>query len=334
MITVGVVGAGYWGKNLVRTFASLENSNLKYIVDSSPEILESHADYTDVIRTQDYQELMSDPEVDAVAIATPPVTHHKVAMAALEAGKHVFVEKPMTLDVGEAKELVDCARKKNLKLMVGHLLLYHPCVDALKDIISRGDLGDVLYLYSQRLNLGKVRSDENALQSLAPHDISVALHMIDDTPVSVSAYGQGYVQDGVEDVVFLNIRFSNGQIAHVHVSWLDPHKVRRLTVVGASKMAVFDDMEPQEKIRIYDKGVDKNDNYESYSDYLTLRNGSVSIPEIVMHEPLKCECDHFIDSIINDTTPLSDGNNGLIVTQTLDAAMRSLKNGGEPVELS
>ncbi len=332
MIKVAVVGAGYWGKNLVRTFDSLEATTLSYIVDKSPEILSSHSSY-DAERTDDYDLVLSDESVDAVAIATPPVSHHQVAMAALKAGKHVFVEKPLTLDVAEAEELVAFAREQDRMLMVGHLLLYHPCVNALKEIIASGQLGDVLYLYSQRLNLGKVRTDENALLSLAPHDISVALYLIDKTPVSVTASGQSYLQDGIEDVVFMNITFEGGQMANVHVSWLDPHKVRRLTVVGSGMMASFDDMEAQEKVRIYDKGVNVNKDYDSYAEYLSLRNGSVHSPEIEMHEPLKCECAHFADSIINKKTPLSDGNNGLMVTRILDAAMQSLKEGNRPVSL-
>jgi predicted dehydrogenase len=333
MITVGVIGAGYWGKNLVRTFDALETTVLRYIADSSEETLSRYDTYTNALKTNDYMKVIGDASLDAVVIATPPVTHHEIALAALRAGKHVMIEKPMTLSVNHAQELVSAADKSGKKLMVGHLLLYHPCVTALKSFLDSGDLGDIHYLYCQRLNLGKVRSDENALQSLAPHDISVANYLMDDTPVSVSASGQDYLRKGIEDVVFLNILYSGGRMAHVHVSWLDPHKVRRTTVVGSKKMALFDDMEQREKIRIYDKGVDFSGEYGSYGEYLTLREGNIFIPDVRMSEPLKCECEHFIDCIVNDLTPRTDGLNGLAVTQVLSAAQKSLASGGLPVSI-
>lgn len=334
MVTAGVIGAGYWGKNLVRTFHSLPCAKLKYIADASGEILDRYASLTDVLKTDDFTDIISDTAVDAVVIATPPVSHYSIAKSALLAGKHVFIEKPMTLDVSHARELVELADHNDRILMVGHLLLYHPCVDILKKTIESGDLGDVYYLYCQRLNLGKVRSDENALQSFAPHDISVALHLIGEIPIQVSSCGHDYLQKGIEDVVFLSLYFPDGKMAHIHVSWLDPHKVRRTTVVGSKKMAVFDDMDPREKIRIYDKGVDFNGEYGSYGDYLSLRDGNIFIPVVKMSEPLMCECEHFVDCIENNRTPLSDGKNGLLVTQVLDAAQQSLKNGGFPVPLS
>lgn len=333
MVTVGIIGAGYWGKNLVRTFHVLETAKLAYIADASGSILDKYSSLTDVLKTDDYTDIIEDNTVDAVVIATPPITHFAIAKAALDAGKHVFIEKPMTLEVGHAEQLVKLAEGKRRVLMAGHLLLYHPCVVALKSAIDGGDLGEIRYLYCQRLNLGKVRSDENALQSFAPHDISVALHLIGETPESVSAFGHDYLQKGIEDVVFLNMRFPGGKMAHIHVSWLDPHKVRRTTVVGSKKMAVFDDMDPREKIRIYDKGVDINADYGSYGDFLSLRDGNIFIPVVKMIEPLMCECEHFIDCIVSGKTPLTDGRNGLVVTRVLDAAQQSLKNGGLPVTL-
>ncbi len=333
MITVGVVGAGYWGKNLVRTFDGLDTTDLRYIADSSGDILSRYDTYPETIKTSDYMNVIGDGSVDAVVIATPPVTHHEIALAALRAGKHVMIEKPMTLSVDHARELVAAADEFNKKLMVGHLLLYHPCVTALKSYLDSGDLGDVHYLYCQRLNLGKVRSDENALQSLAPHDISVANYLMDGNPISVSASGRDYLRKGIEDVVFMNILYPGGRMAHVHVSWLDPHKVRRTTVVGSKKMAVFDDMEQREKIRIYDKGVDFSGEYGSYGEYLTLRDGNIFIPDVRMSEPLKCECEHFIDCIANDLTPRTNGLNGLVVTQVLAAAQKSLASGGIPTNI-
>jgi len=334
MVNIGIVGAGYWGKNLIRTFDSIDTARLKYIADSRGDTLDRYASYSDVVRTPDYRDILEDDDVDAVVVSTPPVTHYVIAKEALDAGKHVLVEKPMTLDVGHARELVDIAEDRGLKLMVGHLLLYHPCVVTLKEKIDGGEIGDIYYMYSQRLNLGKVRSDENALQSFAPHDISVAMYLIGTTPVSVGAYGRSYLQEDIEDVVFLNLLFPGGKTAHVHVSWLDPHKVRRTTVVGSRKMIVFDDMEPHEKIRVYDKGVDVSDDYGSYGEYLTLREGDIFIPAVKVSEPLRCECEHFVECIEHDRTPRSDGRNGLEVTRVLDAAQRSLKKGGVPIELT
>ena len=334
MQTVGVIGAGSWGKNLVRTFHELDSARLKYVADSSPQTLASIAScYHGVIPVGDYTVILDDPEVNAVVIASPAVLHFEIARAALLHGKHVYVEKPMTLRVEHSRELVALADERKLTLMVGHLLMYHPCINAIRQYILHDEIGDLLYLYSQRLNLGKVRSDENALLSFAPHDISVALHLIGDAPVSVSASGQCYLQKDIEDVVFLTMNFRNKSMAHIHVSWLDPHKVRRTTVVGSKKMVVFDDMEPQEKVRVYDKGVDRTVDYSSYGEYLSLRNGDIFIPDIPMTEPLKLECAHFIDCIEQGRTPVSDGRNGLLVTQVLDAGQRSLRSGGIPVEM-
>ncbi len=333
MVTVGVVGTGYWGKNLVRTFYSTPSARLAHIADSNADTLDGFAHCEGVNRTTDFNDILKDDSVDAVVISTPPASHYELAKKSLESGRHVMVEKPMTLDVAHAEELVELAGKNGRVLMVGHLMLYHPCMTHMKQEIVSGELGDVYYLYCQRLNLGKVRSDENSLQSFAPHDISIALYLIDEMPEAVSAWGHGYLQQGIEDVSFINLRFPGGGIAHIHVSWLDPHKVRRTTVVGSKKMMVFDDMEPREKIRIYDKGVTKRDDYGSYGEFLSLRDGNIMIPYIKMYEPLRRECEHFIESIEQQSAPLSDGMNGLMVTRVLDAAQRSLKNGGVPCEI-
>jgi len=251
----------------------------------------------------------------------------------LEAGKHTYVEKPLTLSAVEAKDLVDLAAKKNLKLMVGHLLEYHPAVDYMKRVIADGTAGKPLYLYFQRVNLGIVRKDENAWWSLAPHDISVACYLFQAEPVAVSASGHAYLQDGVEDVVFANLKFGDGRMAHIHVSWLDPHKIRKVTLVGSQKMIVFDDMEASEKIRVYDKGADVKKSVESYVEAVTLRTGDILIPKIRADEPLKTECQHFVDAVVNDTTPRSDGIDGLRVVRVLEAGSMSLARGGEPVRL-
>lgn len=334
MQTIGVIGAGNWGRNLVRTLSGMDTVRLKYVADRSPAVLAELAmKYPLISPADDYRRILDDPGVSAVVVSAPAVHHYEIAKQALLAGKHVLVEKPMTLDVSHACELVEISDKRNLKLMVGHLLLYHPGITAIKSVFDRGEMGDIYYIYSQRLNLGTVRSDENALYSFAPHDISVMLHLLGTAPVAVSASGRSCIRNGIEDVVFLTMKFRNDAIAHVHVSWLDPHKVRRITVVGSMKMAVFDDMEPREKVRIYDKGIDRSTGCGSCGELLTLRNGDVFIPDIQMTEPLKLECAHFIHCIENGVTPLSDGRNGLMVTRVLEAGQRSLTSGGAPVEL-
>ena len=335
MQVVGIIGSGYWGKNLVRTFNNLNTVQLKYVADVSPKSLDLVSQsYSHIKTTEDYRIILDDDTVTAVVIGAPAVLHYEIAREALIAGKHVFVEKPFTLNTGHARELISIADEKNLKLMVGHLLLYHPCITAIREQIQAGEIGDVYYIYSQRLNLGKVRKDENALLSFAPHDISVALRLMGSSPISVSACGQCYLQDGIEDVVFLTMNFPGNKLANIHVSWLDPHKIRRTTVVGSQKMIVFDDMEPREKIRVYDKGVEKASEYGSYGEFLSLRDGNIYIPAVKMAEPLLIECKHFIECIENDSVPVSDGRNGLVVTQVLDAGQKSLKSGGNPIEIS
>ncbi len=332
MLTVAVIGAGFWGKNLVRTFDEITSTRLKYIADNDQDILKSFANYKNTIKTTDYHSVLDDSEVDAVVISSPAITHYEIARESLLSGKHVFIEKPMTLNVSHSEELVQTANEKNLRLMVGHIMLYHPCIVAIKDYINSSEIGDLYYLYCQRLNLGRVRSDENVLLSFAPHDISVALYLIGQNPVSVSAYGQCYLRKNIEDVVFLNMSFPENKIAHIHVSWIEPHKVRRTTAVGSNKMLVFDDMVPHEKIKIYDRKVEKPGDYISYEEFLSTIGGNISVPDVRMTEPLRLECEHFIDCIKNNLNPKSDGRNGLVVTKVLKAAQKSLKNGGIPVD--
>lgn len=334
MTGIGVVGAGNWGKNLVRNFASQPNAQLMYVCDRSEKIRAAMArQYPQAKCVDDLQVLLDDPKVDAVVVAVDVPLHHKIAKRCIKAGKHTYVEKPLTLSSAESTELIELAEQHNVKLMVGHLLEYHPAVNYLKGMIERGDVGQPLYLYFQRVNLGIVRNSENAWWSLAPHDISVACYLFDAEPVSISATGQSYLQPGIEDVVFANLKFADGRMAHIHVSWLDPHKERKVTLVGSKKMAVFDDMAAAEKIRIYDKGAERSKGVESYADAITLRTGDIVIPAIPTGEPLSIECRHFIDSILNDTTPRSDGEDGLRVVKILEAGSLSLARGGEPVQL-
>jgi predicted dehydrogenase len=335
--TVGmaVVGTGDWGANLVRNFASLPGSRLVALHDNDPVRLEkSAARYPGARPVAALDELLALPDVQGVVVAASAVAHYGLARALLEAGKDVFVEKPLALSVGHAEELVRIARERGRILMVGHLLLYHPAVRYLKAMVERGELGDLLYLYSQRVNLGKVRRDENALWSFAPHDLSVILHLVGTEPADVVARGSAFLQESVEDVVFVDLRFPDGKLAHVHVSWLDPHKLRKFTVVGSRKMVVFDDMEASEKVKIYDKGVDRAGEVVSYGDALTVRSGDILIPRISLQEPLRLECQHFVECVRDRRTPLTDGVGGLQVVRVLAAAQASLEQGGKPVRLA
>lgn len=335
MVGVAVIGAGNWGRNLVRNFASLPGVELRYICDLNEKTRLAMAQaYPRTKAVNDLRVPLSDPAVDAIVVAVDAPAHYKVAKAALEAGKHAYVEKPLTLAAAEAQELTDLAAARGRKLMVGHLLEYHPAVNYMKDLIASGAVGKTLYLYFQRVNLGIVRSTENAWWSLAPHDISVACYLFEATPASVSATGHDYLQDGLEDVVFANLKFADGRMAHIHVSWLDPHKIRKVTLVGSAKMVVFDDMDASEKVRIYDKGADvQRRSVESYAEAITLRTGDILIPKIPAAEPLQLECQHFIQCIERDTKPRSDGADGVRVVRVLEAGSRSIAQGGVPVEV-
>ncbi len=334
MTTVAVIGGGGWGKNHVRNFHQIDSCRLKIVCDLDEGILARHrAAYDDLETTTRAEDVFGDADVDAVVIATDASSHYGIARAAVEAGKHVLVEKPMTLVPDEARALVARAEAAGRVLMVGHLLEYHPCVLYLKDLVGGGHLGSLRYMYSQRVNLGVVRKDENAWWSLAPHDVSVILFLFGAEPVVVTAQGQDYLREGVEDVVFAQLKFADGRMAHIHVSWFDPHKIRKMTLVGAEKMATFDDMEPAEKIRIYDKGVEAAGTVVGYEQSLDLRSGDIVIPKTPGGEPLRAECLHFLECIETGETPRSDGQDGLRVVQVLEAGQRSLAGGGKPVEL-
>jgi len=335
MVNVAMVGTGNWGKNLVRNFSQLRQARLTWCCDQDEARLAALApQYPDTRFTADLDEVLADPEVQAVGIAASAAAHHPLGLRAMAAGKHVYIEKPLALTAADAAELVAESQRRDLTLMVGHLLLYHPAVAKLKQVVESGELGEIYYIYSQRVNLGIIRSDENALWSLAPHDISVALYLFGDAPVSASARGSCYIQrdTGIEDVVFANLGFPGGRMLNLHISWLDPHKVRRITVVGSKKMAVFDDVESTEKLRIYDKGVDKP-TYESYGDSLTLHYGDIHIPHLPMSEPLRLECEHFVECVEERKQPLTDGASGLAVVRALEAAQQSLKQRGAPVAI-
>ena len=328
------IGVGSWGKNLLRNFYNHPQVNLKKVCDISDDVLTRvKRDYPDVEVSSDMNALYETENVDAAVIATQADSHYEIAKQFLLRGKHVFVEKPMTLDIAHSEELVQLAKEQNKILMVGHILEYHPAFVKTKEMVDSGELGDIYYIYSSRVNLGVVRQNENSLWSFAPHDISVVLMLIDSEPQEVICTGQSFLQPDIEDVVFTTIHFSNKKMAHLHVSWLDPHKIRKVTVVGSKKMLVLDDMEISEKIRIYDKGIDFTGNYTHYGEYLSLRIGDINIPYIKNQEPLTIECDNFVKSIMNNKPPISDGVDGLRVVKVLAAAQESLKKGGAPVKI-
>ena len=321
---IGVVGLGYWGPNLARNFDRLPGAELRWICDQSEEARERWgAAFPNTRVSADLDELLADPELEAVVVATHVPSHAALATRVLAAGKHCFVEKPLAYSVAEGEQVVAAGREAGKVLMVGHLLEYHPGVEKLKEVADSGDLGEIHYLYSNRLNLGKLRPDENALWSLGAHDVSVLLHLAGgEEPSECEARGESYMQPGIEDVVFCYLRFPSGLAAHLHLSWLDPHKERRFTVVGSKKMATFDDMEIERKVTVYDKGFDQK--YESYGEYVT-RSGDIWSPHVSNEEPLRIECRHFIERIADGGEPRSGGESGLRVVRVLEALQRSLE---------
>jgi predicted dehydrogenase len=334
MITVAVVGAGGWGKNLARTYYQIPECHLKYICDlDQPKVQQLGLQLPGTTHTTRFEDLLDDANVRAIVIATTAATHYHLCKAALEAGKDVFVEKPFVLALAQAEELIRIATRQDRILMIGHLLEYHPVIRRLKRMIASNELGDIYYIYTQRVNLGVVRNDENALWNFSPHDISSIIYLLGKEPSDVSARGQSYLQPGIEDVVFLSLNFHGKSMAHIHVSWLDPHKIRKITIVGSKKMAVFDDVETNEKLRVYDKCAEHNTNYDSFAEYVTLRFGDITIPHLKIEEPLRLECEHFLECIRDHKQPQSDGNDGLRVLRVLDAAQKSLRNNGVPVAL-
>ncbi len=335
-VRVGVVGFGYWGPNLVRNLDRLGDAELVVACDlSEANLAKFSAAYPGVETTTDLDALVARDDIDAVVVATSAPSHFAIAHRVIDAGKHCFVEKPLTLTSADSESLVRLADERGVTLMVGHLMVYHTAINWIRDYIAAGELGDVLYIYLQRLNLGKVRTEENAFWSLAPHDVSMALYLLGETPDSVSANGAAYVTPGVQDTVFANLHFPSGKMANIHVSWLDPHKTRKLTVVGTKKMLVFDDMQATEKIAIYDKGLGApTGDAMSWNEDLTLRFGDITMPFLQMKEPLSIEVQHFLDCCRSGETPRSDGRSGLAVVRVLEAVDESMVAGGAPVAIS
>jgi len=317
---LGLAGLGYWGPNLARNFDDL--AELAWLCDASEEKQAEFAPrYPSATVTGDFDEMLADDSLEAVVIATPVPTHYELAKRTLEAGKHVLVEKPPAMHAFEMDELVGIAAERNRVLMPGHLLLYHPGVLKLKELIAGGELGEVLCIYGNRQNLGIVRTNENALWSLGVHDLSVILYLLDEEPDAAVAYGRDFLTEGVEDVVFCYLRFPSGKIAHMHLSWLDPHKMRKITVVGREKMVVFDDMELERKVTIYEKAPWKR--AETYGEWQT-RSGDISIPKIATDEPLKLECQHFLALVQGEGDRAKVAHDGAMVVRALERLTDSL----------
>jgi predicted dehydrogenase len=319
-LRVGVAGLGHWGRNLVRNFDEL--AELAWLCDVSPEVRETFATRHPQARmSEHFEDLVEDPELDAVVIATPVPTHYELSKRALAAGKHVFVEKPPAMRAAEMEEMVALAEANGLVLMPGHLLLYHPAVRKLKELIDAGELGEVLCVYGNRQNLGIIRREENALLSLGVHDLSVILYLVGEEPSEAWAHGNAFLNPGVEDVVFCYLRFPSGKIAHMHLSWLDPHKMRRITVVGKEKMVVFDDMELERKVTVYEKAPWQP--AETYGEWQT-RTGDIFSPKVPNDEPLRLECQHFLRLVAGDGDPLAAARDGLAVVRALEQLQASL----------
>ena len=326
MIQIAQIGCGYWGPNLLRNLVSNPDCDVKLLV----EIAEGrqkyvHSLYPTVKITDDLQKVITDDEINAIVIATPAESHYSLAIESLKSGKHVLVEKPMAMNVEEVKEIGVLSKKNNLVAMVGHTFIYNAAVQYVKTLIDSGELGDIRYIYSQRVNLGRIRSDVDALWNLAPHDISIIQYWLNEPkPISDSRNGMAYVQEGVDDVVFMNIEYPDNVIANIHVSWLDPHKIRRMTIVGSEKMVAYDDI-AENKIAIYDKGIDRMAVLGEHMDFddpstftFNHRSGDVVLPKIKWQEPLKVEIEHFVDCIQNGAECLTDARHAVKVVNILE----------------
>lgn len=335
MIRVGVIGCGYWGPNLIRNFAQLKGSRVPICADLDRRRLDHMKTlYPHIETTTDYGEIIGSKDLDAVVVATPPHTHHPIAMEALRAGKHVFVEKPLAMSSTESAEMVTTARERNLKLMTGHTFVYTAAVNKIKEMIASGELGDIYYISSTRVNLGIFQENINVIWDLAPHDVSIFNYILDSMPLSVSAVAHSYIRRNVEDVAFLTLRYPNSLMAHIHVSWLNPNKIRRTTVVGSKKMLLYDDVSQLEKIRVYDKGVTVQPHYDTFGEFqLSYRFGDIFIPKLDDSEPLKVACQHFVDCVEKDLTLRSSGVQGHEVVRVLETAVESIREEGRLVAI-
>lgn len=336
MIHVAVIGAGYWGPNLIRNFNQIPGARVSYVCDLDPAKLAPLAvQYPNLKTTGDFHKALADPEVDAVVIATPVSTHRHLAIEALRAGKHVLVEKPLAATTQAARDIDAAAREMQRVLMVGHTFIYNPAVTKVKEYIERDTLGEVYYIDSSRVNLGLHQFDINVIWDLAPHDVSIILYWLGKRPLRVSARGNSYTQDNIEDVAFITLEFADKIMAHIHVSWMSPAKLRRTTIVGSRQMIVYDDLEAAEKVKLYDMGVEQLSMNEVTRAELqrTYRIGDVVSPRLDVVEPLRVECKHFIECIVENKTPRTNGDAGIAVVQVLEAATQSMREGGRAIEI-
>ena len=330
MTCLAAVGYGYWGPNVVRNFTEMPNCRLKLVCDLDAGKLDKlQQRYPSVGVTSSFGDVLEDPEIEGVYIATPVSSHFELAEAALRAGKHVLIEKPLAANADQSERLCRLAEQQGLVLMVGHTFVYSPPVVLIRDLLRRGDLGDLYYIDSSRVNLGLFQKDVSVLWDLGPHDLSILLFWLGTMPLSIAAEGRSYVQDGLEDVAFLQLEFPDRVLAQVHVSWLAPSKLRRTTLVGSKQMVLYDDTELVEKVKVFDRGIDKVRNPESFGEFqLTYRSGDIVIPKIDNDEPLLLECQDFVRCIETGGQPASSGRFGLQVVTVVEAAQHSLRNGG------
>jgi predicted dehydrogenase len=336
VIRLAVVGAGYWGPNLVRNAAAAPGATLSVICDLDQDRLNAMGRrHPEAALTTDFDAVIADDAIDAVIVATPAASHHELGMRAMKAGKDALIEKPLAMTVAECRDLVELADREKRVLMVGHTFIYNAAVRKIKELMDAGELGDLLYVYSSRVNLGRVRKDVNALWNVAPHDISIMNHVLGEEPVRVRATGRSFLQPGIEDVVFAVFEYPGGAVAHVHASWLDPSKVRRTTFVGSQKMVIYDDIESEGKVKIYDKGVRRTGPDGEYGEFqLRLHSGDIHIPKITFTEPLAEEIAHFVECVRDRSVPRTDGRAGLSVVAALEAAQKSIESGGDAVDIA
>lgn len=332
-LRIGLVGYGYWGPNLARNMHQLPGVSLDACADVDPARLEEAARLYSFRQTStDYRTLLENPSLDAIVVATPARSHYEITRAALERGKHVLVEKPLAMSSVEALDLASCAKTHDRVLMVGHTFQYNPAVRKIKELLNAHAIGDLYYVYSNRVNLGRVQRDVNALWSIAPHDVSILIYLLDSLPLTVSARGATFVSEKIEDVVFVLFTFPDNVMAHIHASWLDPSKMRQMTIVGSEKMIVYDDVDPEAKLKIYDKGVYKRG--AAFGEFqLRVHSGDIHIPRIDMTEPLRTECLHFLECVRDHKQPETDAESGLRVVRVLEAAQFSLERNGATIVL-
>lgn len=335
MVKVAVIGCGYWGPNLIRNFNELDNAEVTMISDLRPERLKTMSGkYPKMQVTVDHNEVLNNPDIDAVALATPVETHYPLASTAIKNGKSVFIEKPLTASVNEAEELIELAERHNQKLMVGHTFVYTGAVRKIKEFIDNRELGNINYFDSVRINLGLFRPTVNVLWDLAPHDVSIMDYLLGSEPEFVSAVGACHSGTGVENIAYITIHYPGNLLAHIHVNWLAPVKLRKVLISGTKKMIVYDDTEPDEKVKVYDKGIMINDDEDKmYSQMVEYRIGDMYAPKLDTSEALRTECGHFVDCIINDKKPITDGEAGLRVVKILQAAQLSMENNNERVDI-